>query len=64
MNERMNERMNNKSFLSLLFLFSKSFRKETRTAVVLKVSEMRRGGSINILKCSLMNTFDIALEFF
>ena len=26
--------------------------------------EMRRGGSINILKCSLINIFDIALEMF
>ena len=32
--------------------------------VVLRVSEMRRGGSINIAKCSLINIFDIALEIF
>lgn len=28
------------------------------------MSEMRRGGSINIAKCSLINIFDIALEIF
>ena len=51
-------------FFFFFFFSSKCFRKETRTAVVLRVSEMRRGGSINVPKCSLINIFDIALEIF